>query len=388
VLDPLIEMILSKNFFSKRFEFPRGFDSIPTSALIEDGVFCHYMDRGVPFYMPIGKKIVDNLERIMTEESEKSDVPVIEIPAVFRNDVLEKGETLGDIFRSKVFYLSGEREGMHMFTTPEPFVLELAVHALESHNQLPQLNTYHTQVFRGLPRPKGVLKGIQFKTFMGHSIDENQDSIKRSIERFESLTDNIFNRLGIKTSKVRKEKGVNLEYYYFCDEGDNLEIPEISDQRVSALSLAMVYQYCPDKQLWIKVRNKENRNSRVLYATYGLGTQRVFYSVLNSHRDNLGFNLPREVAPYVVSIIPQRESDIERSNIAYDAFKQNSIGALLDDRKKTDTPDKLRFSDYIGIRHKAIVSESSITLKSRDGDIKLKDVSMQEAIRFICEVRK
>ena len=76
----------------------------------------------------------------------------------------------------------------------------------------------------------------------------------------------------------------------------------------------MAYHYGPNKRFKARFRNEKNKNSQVLYGTYGLGTQRVFYALFDSHRDNRGFNLPQELAPFKFSIIPVKSTDYEQSS--------------------------------------------------------------------------
>jgi prolyl-tRNA synthetase len=373
-------MIISKNLFQQKFLAPKEIENVPTTKLLENGTFCFYHEPGFPTFMPLGKKVADKIQNVLTEESEKADIPVIEIPFTLKDEILEKGEKLGDIFKSKIFYLEGEMKGSHMMTTPEPFMIELATKALETYSQLPILYTYPVEVFRALPRPEGLLKGRQFKTFMGNSFDETEESLLSSRARFEHMTDSIFRRLGIQTQKVRKKEGFNLEYFYRCPEGDNLDLPlhpldpantDIQnnlESRVQALSLAMVYHYCPNQTLWARFRNKNNKNSRVLYNTYGLGTQRVFYALFDNSRDKNGFNLPTEFSPYDLTVAPLTNSQLEESGKVYHQLKQLGISAVWDDREKITVGEKLRFSDFIGVPYKALVTPTVITIKDREGN--------------------
>jgi prolyl-tRNA synthetase len=373
-------MIISKNLFQQKFLAPKEIEDVSTTGLLENGVFCFYHEPGFPTFMPIGKKIIDKIQTVLTEESERADIPVMEIPLTLRDEILEKGEKLGEIFKSKIFHLEEEMKGSHMMTTPEPFMIELATKALETYSQLPILYTYPVEVFRALPRPEGLLKGRQFKTFMGNSFDETEESLITSRARFEHMTDSVFKRLGIHTQKVRKTEGFNLEYFYICPEGDNLnlplhplnpantDMPDNLESRVQALSLAMIYHYCPNQTLWARFRNKNNKNSRVLYNTYGLGTQRVFYALLDNSRDKSGFNLPREFSPYDLTVVPLTNKELEESGRIYRQIKQLGISAVWDDREKVTVGEKWRFSDFIGVPYKALITPTGITIKDRAGN--------------------
>jgi len=270
-------------------------------------------------------------------------------------------------FRKKVFYIEGEMEGYHVFTTPEPVIIELASKSLESHKQLPIRQVYHTEVFRAINHPEGILKSRQFKTFMGHSLDAGPDSAQKSLGKFEELTDKILNELKIKTKKIVKPTGFNLEYFYLCNEGDNLELGD-DGEKTKSLSLAMAYHYAPNLKTWARFRDNTNKNSRVKYVTYGFGTQRALYSILDSNRDELGFNIPEVVRPFNLSIIPMNRGLTEKTQKLYDSFleiKKRDI--LFDDRENLDWGEKAKFADYLGIPIKIIISPQEAILKSRGG---------------------
>lgn len=215
---------------------------------------------------------------------------------------------------------------------------------------------------------------------MGNSLDENRESLEESLRLFEQVSDNIFDRLGIATHKRRNIGEVDIEHFYFGEEGDNLAMPEIDlNKRVKALSLAMAYHYDPKKMVKVRFRNKQNRNSRILYGTYGLGTQRAFYVLFDSHRDERGFNLPLELVPFQFSIIPVSSKDHEEVEKLYKTIKDK---ALLDDRKNVLLGEKAMFSDYIGIPWKIIYRNGSYTLKSRDELVSKVFNSTEEFVGF------
>ncbi|MEK7548984.1 MAG: aminoacyl--tRNA ligase-related protein, partial [Patescibacteria group bacterium] len=300
---------------------PNDYVDRKTSSLLENGVFTYFRDPGVPFYLPLGRKVLTKIQDVFLEEAENLGMSHIEIPAIMRDEVLEEGEEIVYTFNERIVRLNNLRlKGYHLLTTPEPMMLDLASSSLCAYSQLPIRFVYHVDIVRGVRESKGMLKGRQFKTFMGNSFDGNRESLEESLRLFEQVSDNIFDRLGIVTHKRRNIGGVNIEHFYLGTEGDNLDMPEIdAGKRVKALSLAMAYHYNPKKIVKARFRNKQNKNSRVLYGTYGMGTQRVFYALFDSHRDKRGFNLPSELAPFQFSVIPVNLADHKEVERLYEA---------------------------------------------------------------------
>ncbi len=369
-------MRISKQIFSSSMKKPEKFPNAKTSKLLEDGTFTYFRDPGVPFYLPVGRKILNNLQGILLKEAERLGMSHIEIPAIMRDEVLEEGEEIVDTFNERIIRLSNKSlEGYHLFTTPEPMLLDLASASPISHNQLPIRMIYNTDVVRGVQKPKGMLKGRQFKTFMGTSLDKDQKSLEESLELFGKLSDNVFERLGIDVYKRRNQGGINIEHFYFGSEGDNLPMPELDpENRVKAMSLAMAYHYNPNKKVKAKFKNRQNKNSRVLYGTYGLGTQRAFYALFDSHKDEKGFDLPSDISPFKYSIIPLSKKDQKDAEKIYHEL---NTSAVLDDRMGLLLGDRASFSDYVGIPWKIIIGNSEYTLRNRKGteEKRYKDIS-------------
>lgn len=362
-------MRTSKQLFSLDMKVPKDYSGRKTSLLLENGTFTFFRDPGVPFYLPIGRRVLNKLETLLLDEAEKLGMVHIEIPAIMKDEVLEEGEEITNTFNDRIVRLSNNSlEGYHLLTTPEPMILDLASVSLTSHNQLPIRMVYNVDVIRGVQKPKGMLKGRQFKTFMGTSLDEDSNSLKESLELFGNLSDNVFKKLGIEVYKRRNQGNIDIEQFYFGTEGDNLPMPEIDpEKRVKGMSLAMVYHYNPEKKVKARFRDKQNKNSRVFYGTYGLGTQRTFYALFDSHRDSKGFDLPTEFAPFRYTVIPLNKKDIKTAEIMYDQLQRRET--ILDDRTNLILGERASFSDYIGVPWKIIIGNERYTLRNRNEDI-------------------
>ena len=361
-------MRLSKQLFSSEMRLPSDFSTTRTSDLLENGVFVYFRDPGIPFYLPIGRRVLSKMERIFLKESRSLGMEHIEIPAILRDETLEEGESITDTFKARIVRLNNSSlNGYHVLTTPEPMMLDLAKHSLQSHHQLPLRLVYNVEVIRGVQKPKGVLKGRQFKAFMGNSFDADATSLKESSQLFGSLSERIFSLLGIDVYRREGMDGKDIEHFYFAEEGDNLLMPEIEPtHRLKALSLAMTYHYNPTKKSGVRFRNRQNKNSHIVYETFGLGTQRTFYALFDSHRDDQGFRLPNSVAPFPVSIIPVKSQDLEDAERLYQSIPTE---AMLDDRKNVTFAEKARFSDYVGIPYKVMVGDGNYTIKDREGNL-------------------
>lgn len=361
-------MRLSKQFLGTSLP-PQNHNGLRTSELLTDGMVAHFSAAGIPFYMPVGKSILDNIESILHNEAENHGFSAIEIPAIMGNDLLEDGQDVGELFRSKFMVLTDRMEGYHLLSTPEMLFVKLAGTTLLSHRQFPIRQVYMSDFFRQIHDAQSILKGKQFRVFGGISLERDKEGVTDGLASFRSMTEAAFNRMGLPFHVERNRGVLDCEYFYLTDnEGDNLVLPGIStEERVKALSLAMAYHYAQDKKLPMRYRTEKNDNARPQLVTYGLGTQRLLYCVMDHYRDEKGFNLPAELRPFDLSVIPRSDREKGTAERVYGIVKAAGYKVCLDDRYKFRGSDRESAADYMGCGYKVAVSSDSISLLSRDG---------------------
>jgi hypothetical protein len=234
-------------------------------------------------------------------------------------------------------------------------------------------------MFREVTGAKGILKNRQFKMFSGITLDQNDDSVKNSLDVFAAFTREVLGLLQIPVKVCVRPTGITREFYYFGSEGDYLSIPEFDPaHKIKCLSVAMAYHYGATEKLPVRLQNHLNTKERVHMTTYGLGIQRLFYTIFDSCRDALGFNLPKHVRPFALSIIPKRPSDMQIALRIRSFCDEHGFAALLDDRFRISAGRRAAFSDYIGAPIKVIVEGSTCSIKRRGH-------KQETSVSFDCE---
>lgn len=361
-------MHASKQLFQNRLLSPLFLENLTTSNLISEGGLCSFLDSSAPCYLPYGHIILDNITNVVNIISSNHDIVQITVPSIMKNEVLSEGEVIDPGFAEKIVGLAGRMENYHLLFTPEPFIHNQVNAELLSYRQLPIRVCYHADVFRAITDPKGILKSRQFRTFMGNSIDADLKSVEDSLSIFTKISEEIFDSLGVPVKLCNRPIGINIEFYYFGSEGEELFIPELNPtSKITCLSLAMAYHYSPFHNLSAQYQDRTNKKHSILMTTYGLGIQRLFYAVLDAHRDKLGFNLPQRVRPFDYSVVPRNDLCLEYSQTIYQHFCNNSVRVLFDDRVQYSKGRRLAFADFIGVPYKVIVEESSFYLATRSG---------------------
>ncbi|MCB9986002.1 MAG: hypothetical protein H6864_10025 [Micavibrio sp.] len=362
-------MRLSKQFLLASLP-PKNHKNLRTSELLTNGLVAHFSAVGIPFYMPVGKAILDNIEAILHDEADNHGFSAIDIPAIMGNDLLEDGQEIGELFRSKFMALTDRMEGYHLLSTPEMLFVKLTGTALISHRQLPIRQVYMSDFFRQIHDARSILKGKQFRVFGGISLERDGAGVTEGLAAFRAMTEASFSRIGLPFHVERNRGALDCEYFYLTDkEGDNLVLPDICTQeRVKALSLAMAYHYAQDKKLPMRYRTEQNKNARPQLVTYGLGTQRLLYCVMDHYHDEKGFNLPLELRPFDLSVIPRSEREKDAAEKIYSILKKAGYKVCLDDRYKFNGVDREIAADYMGCGNKVLVSPDSISISARSGE--------------------
>lgn len=355
--------------FQRSLKVPLGISSVKTSNLLGNGLFFFCKDPGLPYQSPLGRTIFGKLKKLVLEEHQRGDFSEIKIPGFMRREILEDGETLEESFRDKLITLPEPMNGYILLTTHEMDTLDYLSKEKLSHRNLPLRVFSSNQLLRPLRDPKGILRCREFEVVMALSVDNDEAGFRGSLGSYGAVSEFVFNRLGIPVRKCVNETGqrdsphagFDLEYFYRGTEGDNLVLdPE--EGRIKALSLSMGYRFRPQRQS-LRVASTDNTLVEPVIGTYAMGLERLMYAVFDASRDEAGFDLPAVVRPFDVSILVFPSSSGEEFRIGmeiYDKLRNLGTEVLLDDRGHTKRVERGRFSDYLGIPQKVIVTKSGI----------------------------
>ena len=117
--------------------------------------------------------------------------------------------------------------------------------------------------------------------------------------------------------------------------------------------------------------DEENKLKPVVMGCYGIGIARILAAVVEQNHDDNGMILPKEIAPYEVSIVIANTKDevqVRLANELYDKLCDLGIEVLLDDRDER-AGVKFKDMDLIGVPKRIVVgkmaSEGVVEYKER-----------------------
>jgi len=374
-------MILSKQLFQDRFLVPKNWREVQTYRLFEECGFVEFPYSGFPLFLPIGKRIMDNICSIIREEAEKRGFSELYIPLVQDKRFLESTGR-AEIFEKEFMELKGRMEGFILAPTNEEIFLDLATRGLSSYRQLPIRLYQIAEKFRNILKAKGILRSRQFLMCDMISLDEDELSLRESSLLFEEIVDSIFNRMNLSPIRVEKNNGRYVDYLIPCQEGETIICKRgkradydkrKTEDNLTASSVAMYFIFENIGTSNPTYQANDGSRKEVFLGTYGLGIQRIFHAAVEVYKDAFGINFPSSIRPFDVSIIVLDPNDViqmEMGRRCYDYLLNNGMDVILDDRNRKSLKNKTELSDFYGIPKKVVIgkveSRSNIlTIKNR-----------------------
>ena len=116
--------------------------------------------------------------------------------------------------------------------------------------------------------------------------------------------------------------------------------------------------------------NEDNKLKPVVMGCYGIGIARILAACVEQNHDDYGMILPKEIAPYEVSIVIANVKDEEQVKLAnelYDKLNHMGVEVLLDDRNER-AGVKFKDMDLIGIPIRIVVGK-----KATEGIVEYKE---------------
>jgi len=392
-------------FTKTRHESPKDEVSKNAELLIRAG-FIHKEMAGVYAYMPLGLKVLKNIEQIVREEMNMLGGQEIELTALQDKNVWEKTGRWDDAvvdnwFKTK---LKNDTE-LGLGYTHEAALAEVMKDYVSSYRDLPSY-IYQFQIkFRNELRSKsGLFRGREFLMKDLYSFTKTEKELDDFYEKAIDAYKKIFARLGLgdrtyltvasggsfgtKYSHefqtltdagediiyIDKEKGLALNKEVYNDETmiafgiskDSL-VEEKSVEVGNIYKLGSFYSL----PLGLVFKDEEGKDKPVIMGSYGIGISRLMGTIVELFADEKGLVWPKAVAPFKVHLISLGAKDSgagKEAESLYEELMKQGIETLLDDRELRPG-EKFADSDLIGVPTRVVISDKTLA----EGVVEVKD---------------
>ncbi len=385
-------MLQSQLFTKTKKEFPKDEEAKNAKLLIRAG-FVEKLMPGIYSFLPLGFKVLKNIENIIREEMNKIGGQEILMPVLQPKELWERTgrwQTFDALYKLK----SREGKELSLGPTHEEIIVPLVKKFISSYKDLP-VYIYQIQTkFRDELRARsGLLRGREFLMKDLYSFHSSRADLEKFYEKMKQVYLRIFKRLGLKSIIVEASGGTFSKYSHefqvltstgedeivYCSKcgfAQNREICHLKNGEkcpnecggkvkiVNAIEVGNIFilgiKYSEPFDLKFKTKNGEEK--LVEMGCYGIGLSRVMATITEVFSDDKGIIWPENVAPFKVHLLELDRQKKEAIKI-YQILQNAKIEVLFDDRENISAGEKFVDADLIGIPYRVIVSKKTVKVK-------------------------
>lgn len=361
------------------------------AKLLEQGGFITKLMAGVYCYLPLGYRVLQNIEKIIREEMNALGAQEVFLPALQPKELWEKTKRWNGLKEVMYQFQDHSKREIGLAVTHEEVVADLVRRFVSSYKDLPVAIFQIQTKFRHERRPKsGLTRGREFSMkdlYSGHvsqkDCDEYYEKVKGTYQR-------TFRRLGLDTRIVEASGGdfsseYSHEFQVFTDAGEDLvfSCAKCDFAQNKEIAKAQEGDQCPScKQGTIEAHraievgnifklgtkysqgigafftDDQGKKQPVIMASYGIGPSRVMGTIIEVSHDEHGMIWPAAVAPFFVHLLSLGKSpeSKKRAEALSLSLERKGIETLYDDRDASPA-EKLKDADLLGIPHRVVISD-------------------------------
>ena len=406
-------MKISKLFTKTTKNAPADETSKNAKLLIQAG-FIHKEMAGVYSFLPLGLRVLKNIENIIREEMNAVGGQEVEMTALQIRERYEASgrwsdEVVDNWFKTKL--ANGSEIGLGF--SHEENLTPIMLDHVKSYRDLP-VAAYQIQTkFRNELRSKsGIMRGREFlmKDMYTYSIDEKQHD--EYYERIKQAYIKIYHKLGIGDSTfttfasggsfaqfshefqtlsdagedtiyLDRKTGIAVNKEVYTDDVvKQLGLTKSELEEVKGIEVGNIFSLGTKftKPFNLTVDDETGKTVTPIMGCYGIGVSRVMGTIAEILSDDKGLVWPENIAPAKVYLIALGGSDvIAETDKIYDMLSKKGISVIYDDRE-TSAGEKFGDADLMGIPYRLVVSSKNIEsgkyeLKKRtESDLKMLDI--------------
>jgi prolyl-tRNA synthetase len=374
---------------------------VVSHRLMLRGGYIRKLAAGVYTFLPLGMKVLKNVENIVREEMDRSGVQEVLMPTLLPAELWQETGRW-EVYGKELFRIKDRHErDFCLGPTHEEIITDLARTSIRSYKQLP-VTLYQIQTkFRDEIRPRfGLMRGREFLMKDAYSFHNSEESLGEEYQKMYRTYCRIFDRMELKYRVLEADPGLigggfSEEFMVLAQEGEE-EILACHNCTfaVSWKSFSSEGDPCPkcgtgilSKMRGIEVGHifklgtkysekmkcvyldENNQEKAMLMGCYGIGIGRTAAAAIEQNHDKDGIIWPSPLAPFSAAIIPANMAEKEQADAAekiYSGCLETGISVLVDDREER-MGVKLKDMDLIGIPLKLIIGKAL-----KEGKVELK----------------
>ncbi len=417
-------MQLSRFFLPILKETPKEAEIVSHRLMLRAGML-RQQAAGIYSWLPLGFRVLKNIERIVREEQDRAGALEVLMPTVQSAELWRESGRYEDYGKEMLRIVDRHERDMLYGPTNEEMITDIFRAYVRSYRDLP-LNLYHIQwKFRDEVRPRfGVMRGREFLMKDAYSFDLDFAGAKAAYNRMFVAYLRTFSRLGLKAIPMRAESGpiggdLSHEFVILAETGESavycdrdlldLEVPgpdtdfrgdlspivdrwtasyaatdDMHDEaafaalpearRVSARGIEVGHIFYFGTKYSVPMRGHvagpDGAEHPVHMGSYGVGVSRLVGAIIEASHDDDGIIWPDSIAPFSVGLINLKPGDAVTDEVStglVTRLEAAGISVLYDDIDQR-AGAKFASMDLIGLPWQLIVGPRG----AKAGEVEIK----------------
>jgi prolyl-tRNA synthetase len=195
--------------------------------LIRGGFIQSVGGSGLYNFLPLGKKVLDKVQRVVKEELDRAGCQEVSLSMVTPASLWQESGRFEKYGKELLRFKDRKDNDFVLGPTHEEMMVNLVRQTVKSYKQLP-LNLYQINLkFRDEIRPRfGLMRGREFLMKDGYSFHSSEEDMKREFDLMEETYKKIFTRLGLEFRVVEADSGAiggsgSKEFMVLADSGED-----------------------------------------------------------------------------------------------------------------------------------------------------------------------
>jgi prolyl-tRNA synthetase len=384
-------MRLSRGFIPTLKETPNEAQIVSHRLMLRAGLV-RQTSAGIYAWLPLGLRVLRNIERIVREEQDRAGAQEILMPTIQPAELWRESGRYEDYGKEMLRIRDRHDRDMLYGPTNEEMVTDLFRQSIKSYRELPQI-LYHIQwKFRDEVRPRfGVMRGREFLMKDAYSFDLDRAGAVTSYRKMMLAYMRTFQRMGLKAIPMEADTGpiggdLSHEFIILAATGESQVFFDAAFEQIDYLSTGaggfshekpedlerffkqMTTHYAAtdekhDTARWDQVPAASKREGRgievghIFYfgtkyskamgatvaapdgkpvhpegGSYGIGVSRLVGAVIEASHDDSGIIWPDSIAPFKAAILNLKIGDAACDAMCEQLYAAFGGNALYDDR--------------------------------------------------------
>ncbi|EET47240.1 proline--tRNA ligase [Thalassobium sp. R2A62] len=400
-------MRLSRYFLPVLKENPADAQIVSHRLMLRAGMI-KQSAAGIYSWLPLGYKVLKNIENIVHEEQAKAGHMPMLMPTMQSADLWRESGRYDD-YGEEMLRVT-DRHGRDMLYTPtaEELITEIFRSHVSSYKDMP-LTLYQIQwKFRDEIRPRfGVMRGREFYMKDGYNFDLTKEDALHAYNRHLVSYLRTYERMGLQAIPMRADSGPiggddTHEFLVLADTGESEvfydsavtdlsfgdrdidfdsvdqcaaimqefttkyartdethdeavfnEVPEERRRTARGIEVGQIFYFGTkySDAMGATVQGPDGKPVAVHMGSHGIGVSRLLGAIIEASHDDKGIIWPEGVTPFHVGILNMKQGDEDTDaacQAIYDSFAALGLEPLYDDRNER-AGGKFATMDLIGL---------------------------------------